>query len=152
MVSTSGSLLSAIGRTYMLRNLGFLSLLFLVGPLLAGLPWGIYGVAAGYCIGNIAWSYPVLQTVLKQLDRNYFDFVRIIYIPLVIALLSGIATHVVTLAWEQVVMPSLALTVVDSCVYLTLYMLAILVFYPNMWHQFKRDVTGKPMPVHMPPA
>lgn len=150
MVSTSGSLLSAIGRTSVLRNIGFFSLFFLVVPLLAGLPWGIQGVAAGYCMGNIVWTYPVLQKTLKQLDRNYFDFVRSIYRPLLIALLSGIATYVVTLAWKQVAMPSLARTVVDSCVYLTFYMLAILIFYPKLWRQFKCDVTGKPMPVHSP--
>jgi PST family polysaccharide transporter len=45
LVSTSGSVLSAIGRPDILRNLGFVGVPFLVLSIAVGIPWGIEGVA-----------------------------------------------------------------------------------------------------------
>lgn len=90
MVSTSGTLLSAVGRADILRNLGFLGIPFLVFSLAAGMPWGIFGVAAGYCIGNFFWVYPVISTVLRQLGLPFSGFLRAIYKPALLSVASGV--------------------------------------------------------------
>lgn len=146
MVSTSGSLLSAVGQTYKLRNLGVLSLLFLVAPLLGGLPWGIQGVAAGYFVGNLMWTYPVFRTVLKELDHNYLDFIKFIYRPLLIALLSAIPTHLIVSVWYEREIFALVRLSANSLIYLGIYIFAIRAFCPKVWGQFMCDVTGKPVP------
>lgn len=89
MVSTSGSVLSAIGRPDILRNLGLVGVPLLVFSIIAGLPWGVVGVAIGYCIANFIWIYPVIKTVLKQLDLSFFDFLKATYIPTLSSLVSS---------------------------------------------------------------
>lgn len=88
IVSTSGVVLAAIGRTDILRNLGFVGVPLLVASFVAGLPWGITGVAAGYCVGNALWIYPVFRTVMSSLSRPFGDFVTSVRHPT----LAGLAT------------------------------------------------------------
>lgn len=85
MVSTSGSVLNAIGRSDVLRNLGFIGAPLLTLSFIIGLPWGIEGVAAAYCIANFFWVYPVIETVLKLLSYSFFDFFIIIVKPTILA-------------------------------------------------------------------
>lgn len=82
LVSTSGSALSALGRTATLRNLGMVGVPFLVLSFVLGLPWGIEGIAASYCIANLVWVYPVLSTVLRHMDRSFADALLAIWRPL----------------------------------------------------------------------
>jgi len=91
MVSTSGAVLNALGRSDILRNLGFIGVPFLILSFVVGLPWGIKGVAAAYCIANILWVYPVLKTVLWQLARPFSDFIRVVIKQTLLAIvLSGV--------------------------------------------------------------
>lgn len=81
MVSTSGSVLNSIGRSDVLRNLGLIGVPFLTVSFVVGLPWGIEGVAASYCIANFFWIYPVIKTVLKLLSCTFLKFVFVIVKP-----------------------------------------------------------------------
>jgi O-antigen/teichoic acid export membrane protein len=91
MVSTSGAVLNALGRADILRNLGFIGVPFLLFSFVVGLPWGIEGVAAAYCLANIIWVYPVLKVVLWQLARPFCDFIRVVIKQALLAtVLSGL--------------------------------------------------------------
>ncbi|GAB6110243.1 O83 family O-antigen flippase [Desulfomicrobium salsuginis] len=81
MVSTSGSVLNSIGRSDVLRNLGLIGVPFLTASFVVGLPWGIEGVAAAYCIASFFWIYPVIKTVLKLLCGSFLEFVFVIFKP-----------------------------------------------------------------------
>lgn len=85
LVSTSGSVLNSIGRSDILRNLGLIGVPFLILSMLAGLPWGIVGVAAGYCIANFLWIYPTIKTVLTKFNQSFFSFVKITLKPVIIS-------------------------------------------------------------------
>lgn len=85
MVSTSGSVLNSIGRSDVLRNLGIIGVPFLTVSFVIGLPWGIEGVAAAYCIANFFWVYPVIKTVLKLLSCSFLEFFIVIIKPTLIA-------------------------------------------------------------------
>lgn len=85
IVSTSGSILSAVGRVDILRNLGALGLVVLVSPFIVGLPWGVVGVAAAYCVANIFWVFPVMHTVMRQLDGNLTELLASLWKPILIA-------------------------------------------------------------------
>lgn len=90
LVSTSGSVLNAIGRSDILRNLGFIGVPFLTSSFFIGLPWGIEGVAAAYSIANFFWVYPVMRTVFKQLSMPFMDFVKVVVKPMLLALFIAI--------------------------------------------------------------
>jgi len=94
MVSTSGSVLNAIGRSDVLRNLGFIGVPLLTLSFVIGLPWGIEGVAAAYCIANFFWVYPVIKTVLKLLSYSFFEFLIVIARPTVLGIVVAIFTWV----------------------------------------------------------
>ena len=90
MVSTSGSVLNSIGRSDVLRNLGLIGVPFLTMSFVIGLPWGIEGVAACYCIANFFWVYPVIRTVLKLLSRSFFEFIIAIIMPALMAIVVAL--------------------------------------------------------------
>lgn len=90
LVSTSGSVLNSIGRSDILRNLGMIGAPFLTLSFVLGLPWGIKGVAAAYCIANFFWIYPVIGTVLKLLSCSFLRFLVAIVKPAFIAAFAAI--------------------------------------------------------------
>jgi PST family polysaccharide transporter len=92
IVSTSGSILNAIGRSDVLRNLGFVGVPLLTLSFVVGLPWGIEGVAAAYCIGNFFWVYPVIKTVLELVSYSFVEFLTVIVRPTVLGVFVAILT------------------------------------------------------------
>jgi PST family polysaccharide transporter len=95
IVSTSGSILNAIGRSDTLRNLGLIGVPFLTLSFIFGLPWGIEGVAASYCLANIFWVYPVIKTSLNLVSYSFNDFILIIIKPTFIAIFIGLFDYFV---------------------------------------------------------
>ncbi|RLA50676.1 MAG: colanic acid exporter [Gammaproteobacteria bacterium] len=96
MVSTSGAVLNSIGRSDILRNLGFVGVPVLVASFSLGLQWGVEGVAAGYCIANFFWVYPVIKTVLKQLSTPFLSFVKVVIKPVLLALCTAFFMRQIT--------------------------------------------------------
>jgi O-antigen/teichoic acid export membrane protein len=95
LVSTSGSLLSAFGRTDLLRNLGVIGVPFLIASFVIGLPWGIEGVAAAYCIANVIWVYPVLSSVMRVIGENFQSFLTAVWKPIFVAIaVAGLMRYV----------------------------------------------------------
>lgn len=131
LVGTSGSLLTAIGRTRVLRNLGLVGVPFLICSFVVGLPWGIVGVAAAYAVANLVWMVPVLHVVLRELHRDLRCAVPAIAIPALIAV--GAAT-VATLGREY--MPPLEWGPVGRIIWCSLI---AVVFYGTAAWLFLRD-------------
>jgi O-antigen/teichoic acid export membrane protein len=87
LTGSSGAVLAAIGRSNVLRNLGFIGVPLLVLAIIVGLNWGVEGVAVSYSIMSLIWTIPVLWVVMHFLERGLRDIVRAIYKPLCLALL-----------------------------------------------------------------
>lgn len=86
--STSGAVLKAKGRTDILRNLGFIGVPFLTLSFFVGLPWGIEGIAASYCVANFIWIYPVMKKTLEVLDTSFKCFLLPIAMTTIVAILA----------------------------------------------------------------
>ena len=70
----------------------------LVLSFIVGLQWGVEGVAAGYCVANVIWVYPVIRVVLAQFDRGFVELIRVIYRPVLLsALMALLVAWVVSL-------------------------------------------------------
>ena len=93
LVSTSGSVFLAFGKTDVLRNLGIMSVPFLVGAIVIGLPWGIEGVAAAYCVANVIWVYPVLSRVMRIFGESFASALRAVWRPVLVALGAALLTR-----------------------------------------------------------
>lgn len=123
IVSTSGVVLAAVGRTDLLRNLGIVGVPFLVASFVAGLPWGITGVAAAYCIANGLWIYPVFRTVMGSLSRPFGDFATSVRHPTLAGLGTALLVFLVDGCLAEVLVPAGRLaagTFVGIAVYLLL--------------------------------
>lgn len=91
IIGTSGMVLMATMRTRVLRNLGFIGVPFLAGSFFLGLPWGIKGVAAAYCLANLVWLFPVLYVVMKALHRDLKPALVAISTPVFAATIAAAA-------------------------------------------------------------
>jgi PST family polysaccharide transporter len=89
IISTSGTVLMATARTRILRNLGFVGTPFLIASFFLGLPWGITGIAAAYCLANVAWLFPVLHVVMKVLRRDLKTALTAISVPAFAAVIAA---------------------------------------------------------------
>lgn len=95
IVSTSGSVLAAQGRTDALRTLGVVGVPFLTASFIFGIPWGIEGVAASYCLANIIWLFPVLMTVMKIIHGSFAKALIAVSLPAVIAVTVFVGSYLV---------------------------------------------------------
>ncbi len=131
LISTSGSVLNSIGRSDILRNLGLIGVPFLTLSFIFGLPWGIVGVAAAYCIANFFWIYPVVNTVLKLLSCSFQKFFSLVvkptFISVLVALFIWYCEQKNILQMQQ---PLIEL-VVGILIGLTLYCVFSLIFMRN---------------------
>lgn len=108
IVSTSGSILTALGRSDILRNLGALSLIVLVSPFIIGLPWGVLGVAAAYCVANVLWIFPVMHTVMRQLDGNLEELYASLWKPVLLAFGTAAIARLTFVSLESAATPNTA--------------------------------------------
>lgn len=74
MLSTSGTVFNAVGRSDLLRNFGIVSVPFFVTSFVLGIPWGISGVACAYFVANLLWMIPVFFVVLRQVQVSIWRF------------------------------------------------------------------------------
>lgn len=84
MVSTSGTVFNSVGRSDLLRNMGFIGVPFFVVGFLIGVNWGIMGVAVAYFIVNLIWMFPVLLVVFKQVNLPPVKLIKLLVGPTII--------------------------------------------------------------------
>lgn len=70
IVSTTGTVFMARGKTHILLRLGVMSAFLQVGAFVAGVRWGVTGVAACYCLANIVNAFPCLIVTMRQLEAS----------------------------------------------------------------------------------
>ncbi len=74
IVSTTGSLFMAKGRTDTLFRLGLLSAVLMVAGFVLGLPGGVTGVAAFYALANLVSFVPSTLLACRLIDLPYTRF------------------------------------------------------------------------------
>jgi O-antigen/teichoic acid export membrane protein len=79
--STTGTILSARGRTDLLRTLGIVNTVILVGAFIVGLHFGLIGVARGYFFATVITTLNTLRIVLAELRSSLPALGRRIAIP-----------------------------------------------------------------------
>jgi O-antigen/teichoic acid export membrane protein len=76
IITTTGNIYSAKGRTDWLFRWGVFATIIFVGSFCAGIPWGIKGVAVAYLLANLVLVYPVFSIPFKLIDLKMRDFLR----------------------------------------------------------------------------
>jgi O-antigen/teichoic acid export membrane protein len=90
LLSSTGVILMATGRTHVLRNLGILSSGLRIASFFIGVQFGIVGVAAAYFFGDLLIFGIVFYVVLKCIDLRISDLVRSIWQPAAIAVFMAV--------------------------------------------------------------
>lgn len=132
LVSTSGAVLKAKGRTDILRNLGFIGVPFLTLSFFIGLPWGIEGIAASYCIANLIWLFPVMKITFGVLETRIIGLLTPIIKITLMSLFSVIITFLFDdLLTVMVKYGSLTYLLLGVFIFLIIYILGSTLFYRN---------------------
>ena len=91
IVSTTGTVFMARGRTNILLRLGVMSTLLYVTSFLLGARYGIVELAAFYAIANVISAVPCLWMVMRELGASPLRLVEAIAAPLGSALIMALA-------------------------------------------------------------
>ncbi|MET4447035.1 O-antigen/teichoic acid export membrane protein [Bradyrhizobium sp. GM2.2] len=95
LVSTTGSVMMATGRTDILRNLGLINSAIVVLSFVLGLNGGAVGVAQAYFFANLFVTMISLHSTLSHIHQSLLHLVRSILLPL---LFAGVMSCVVVAA------------------------------------------------------
>ena len=76
VISTTGNIYYAKGRTDLLLRWGIFSTVVFVISFFSGLRWGINGVATGYLIASILLAYPVFSIPFRLIGLSMSDFLE----------------------------------------------------------------------------
>lgn len=91
IVSTTGSIYMAKGNTKLLFNVGTISTIITVTFFIAGIPFGVEGVAFAYLLSNLIILYPVLRISWKQIDLSVLRGINEIFPLIIISFIMGIS-------------------------------------------------------------
>ncbi|WP_027712671.1 MOP flippase family protein [Dickeya chrysanthemi] len=90
VLSTSGTVFMAKGRTDVLMKLGILGMILQVSAFVVGVNFGIVNFAKFYFIANILNFIPVMWSVMRMMGGRFSDFFKKIY-KLIISTLLMVA-------------------------------------------------------------
>jgi PST family polysaccharide transporter len=102
IVSTTGTVFMARGRTDTLLRLGVMSTVLYVTAFLLGARYGIVEVAAFYAVANVVAAIPCLWIVMRELGASPLRLLEAIAAPLGSAVVMALA---ITLLYEFVQVP-----------------------------------------------
>ncbi|MET1081925.1 MAG: MOP flippase family protein [Burkholderiales bacterium] len=85
LMSTTGSVLLARGRTDVLFYIGVVGTTLIVLSFIIGVRWGAAGVAAGYFFVYVVSALPVFYVVFRVLGRGMSRFLRSVLTPMILA-------------------------------------------------------------------
>ncbi|HJW11930.1 MAG TPA: lipopolysaccharide biosynthesis protein, partial [Albitalea sp.] len=89
IVSTIGTVLMARGRTDILMRIGVVSAVVQVAAFLAGLRFGVVGVAAFHCAANLLIALPFMHIVLRQVGESLRSLAAVLWAPMLSAALMA---------------------------------------------------------------
>lgn len=121
LVSTTGTVFMAGGRTDTLFRLGVLGAVLQVSSFLIGVHWGVTGVAAGYFIANLLNALPAFYFTFRLLDQSAWQLVGAIYRPAAIALLMALAVQAGLYTLGTLALPAIAQLIILSGIGALLY-------------------------------
>lgn len=87
LITTTGTVFMATGRTDLMMRLGLLGAVLQVGSFFIGVQWGIVGVTICYLIANILNGLPHFYYATRQLNADLGDLLRAVWQPVVFSLL-----------------------------------------------------------------
>lgn len=91
IVSTSGTVFMARGRTSIMVRLGAFSAITAVAAFVAGAQFGVIGVAVFYCAANVVNAIPCMIFTMRTLETPSRLLLGEIFVPVVSALAMGFA-------------------------------------------------------------
>ncbi|MFJ3058460.1 MOP flippase family protein [Herbaspirillum sp. NPDC087042] len=86
VISTTGAVFMATGRTDLMMRLGALGAVLQVGSFFIGVHWGIEGVAICYLVANILNAIPHFYFATRELHSNLLGLLRALWQPVVFSL------------------------------------------------------------------
>ncbi|MBR0797152.1 MOP flippase family protein [Bradyrhizobium jicamae] len=126
VVSTTGTVLIATGKTWLMRNLGMVCAVIYVLSFVIGLPNGAVGVARAYFAANLVTSAIYLHYTLAQVDRRLIDVAATLWRPLLAAMIMSaliVATgNLIVPADASAVLKLVCLVPVGAVIYCVLLM------------------------------
>ena len=94
VVSTTGTVSAARGRTDLLFGIGAASAVLQVSSFVVGVRWGVTGVAACYLAANLLAAVPALLVALRQLEQPLAALLLVTLPSVACALAMAIAVEV----------------------------------------------------------
>jgi PST family polysaccharide transporter len=85
VISTTGAVFMATGRTDLMMRLGALGAVLQVGSFFIGVHWGIEGVAICYLVANILNAIPHFYFATRHVHSNLLGLLRALWQPVVFA-------------------------------------------------------------------
>jgi PST family polysaccharide transporter len=85
LISTSGTILSAIGRTDVLRTLGIFNTVVLLSAFVLGLNYGLLGLVIAYFFATIVVMLVTMHITLSKVNSSLFALIPAISAPLLSA-------------------------------------------------------------------
>lgn len=128
VVSTTGTVLIATGKTRLMRNLGFICSLIFVTSFVLGLPQGGVGVARAYFFANLLTSVIYLHYTVIQVNLRLSDVAVGLCRPLLaaivmVALIISIENFILPGSWHQLVQLA-SLVAVGTAIYVATMVVA----------------------------
>jgi PST family polysaccharide transporter len=143
VVSTTGVILMATGRTKLMRDLGVICSAIYVLSFIIGLNAGAAGVARAYFFASLITSIIFLHYTLLQIDLKLLDAARSVIRPLICALVMTAAVYTA----DRFVAPSDTAALVRLLCLIPLgagiYIGLLLVLMPDVFSQMKRLITDR---------
>jgi PST family polysaccharide transporter len=138
LVSTTGTVFMATGRTDLLMRLTALGALLQVSSFLVGVRWGIEGVAMCYLVANVLNIAPSFAMTLHQLRSGYAALWQAVRQPLLFAAVMLLVIVPLTALLRRQALPSLPLLAIVALVGAGCYGALILLFSRAMFVDFKK--------------
>lgn len=137
IVSTTGCVFMARGRTELLFRIGLGCAVVQVASFVIGVRWGVEGVAACYLVATILCAVPALYLVMRLLGRSVGAIVTAIRLPIALAVLMCLALcYLRSLMSEHgvaMIVQLASLTVVGALLYWLASRLAAKRVEQDMW-------------------
>jgi O-antigen/teichoic acid export membrane protein len=95
--SSTGTVLAARGRTDLLRTLGIVNTIILLGAFVFGLHFGLSGVVSAYFFATIVVTLISLRTVLREVGSGLSALGRRLIAPVACALAMALVVHAANL-------------------------------------------------------
>jgi PST family polysaccharide transporter len=90
MVTNTGLVVIALGRTKLLRNLGFFNTVVIIGMLCVTISFGIVAVAAGYFAANVILTVTTLYITLKLVEQSLWQLAKVTAKQTLISIVIGL--------------------------------------------------------------